>query len=181
MNHVRKNISVISSSTTPVSPWVSLVAKTIADEHGVSLGEYHSIAVADYVSILAVTRDGTIPLVRQFRPAVERMTLEFPGGLLDPGEQPGACAARELSEEAGLVARDLQQIGYLMPDSGRLGNRLWCFFSDNITADETWVPEADVELFFASAAEIERMICTGEFDHAPHVAIFGLARAKRLI
>lgn len=53
---------------------------------------------------VCVIRDGKICLVRQYRVALGRMSLEIPAGKLDPGEDPAVCAARELTEETGLVA-----------------------------------------------------------------------------
>jgi ADP-ribose pyrophosphatase len=65
---------------------------------------YHSLQQADYVSVFAMTPDGRIPLVRQYRSALEKYTLELPGGLRDGDESPEVCALRELYEETGLKA-----------------------------------------------------------------------------
>ncbi len=56
------------------------------------------------VAIVALTDDGRICLVRQFRPALGRVTVEVPAGKLDAGEDPLACAHRELLEETGMRA-----------------------------------------------------------------------------
>jgi ADP-ribose pyrophosphatase len=56
------------------------------------------------VAIVALTDDGRICLVRQYRTAIDRVTVEIPAGKLDPGEDPYDCAVRELREETGAVA-----------------------------------------------------------------------------
>ncbi len=56
------------------------------------------------VAIVALTDDGRICLVRQFRTALGRVTVELPAGKLDAGEDPLECAKRELNEETGMVA-----------------------------------------------------------------------------
>ena len=56
------------------------------------------------VAVVALTEDGRICLVRQFRTALDRVTVEIPAGKLDPGEDPLECAHRELLEETGMVA-----------------------------------------------------------------------------
>lgn len=56
------------------------------------------------VAIVALTDDGRICLVRQYRTSLGRVTVEIPAGKLDPGEDPLACANRELLEETGMVA-----------------------------------------------------------------------------
>jgi ADP-ribose pyrophosphatase len=62
------------------------------------------------VGIVALTDDGRICLVRQYRSALDRVTVEIPAGKLDPGEDPLDCARRELTEETGMVA---ERIAYL--------------------------------------------------------------------
>ena len=56
------------------------------------------------VAIVALTDDGRICLVRQYRTALGRVTVEIPAGKLDPGEDPLGCATRELREETGMEA-----------------------------------------------------------------------------
>ena len=59
------------------------------------------------VAIVALTDDGRICLVRQYRTALSRVTVEIPAGKLDPGEDPLTCAKRELKEETGMVAEQM--------------------------------------------------------------------------
>ena len=56
---------------------------------------------------VAAFREGKLCLVRQYRVALGCMTLEIPAGKLEMGEEPIVCAARELTEETGLVADEL--------------------------------------------------------------------------
>src|ERR1700683_907259 len=84
-----------------LSDWVTVVARTVDYPGGPQV--YHALEQNDYVTALAFAPDGRIPLVRQYRPALERETWELPGGLIDEGEDPMACARRELAEEVGLA------------------------------------------------------------------------------
>lgn len=59
---------------------------------------------------VCAVRDGRICLVRQYRVALGRMSLEIPAGKLEAGEDPAVCAARELTEETGLVADRLELV-----------------------------------------------------------------------
>ena len=55
-------------------------------------------------AVVALTESGKIVLVRQYRTAIDRVTVEIPAGKLEPGEDPLECAHRELLEETGMVA-----------------------------------------------------------------------------
>lgn len=59
------------------------------------------------VAVVALTDDGRICLVRQYRTSLARVTVEIPAGKLDPGEDPLACARRELKEETGMEASQM--------------------------------------------------------------------------
>jgi ADP-ribose pyrophosphatase len=69
------------------------------------------------VTLIPVDSDGRILFVRQFRYAVGEELLELPAGTLDEGEEPQACAHREIREETGMSAGRLKKIGefFLVP------------------------------------------------------------------
>jgi ADP-ribose pyrophosphatase len=166
---------IASSQSTRLSPWVTLIENRVVaapDDEGAI---YHSIDTMDYVSVLAVTADGRIPVVRQFRPAVRRFTLEFPGGLRDGEEAPETCAIRELAEEVGLAVSRVQPLAAMIPDSGRLGNRMWTYFAPQAQPVPGWRPETGVDRRMVTIAELHALALDGSFDHAPHVAMLGMA------
>jgi len=72
---------------------------------------------AGAVAMIPVTGDGRVLLVRQFRSPAGEALLEIPAGTLEPGEDPLACAARELEEEIGYRAGRLEPLfsSYLAP------------------------------------------------------------------
>jgi ADP-ribose pyrophosphatase len=70
------------------------------------------------VAIVALTDDARVVLVRQYRAALGRVTVEIPAGKLDPGEDIEACARRELSEETGITADYLAQLTTIATSAG---------------------------------------------------------------
>jgi 8-oxo-dGTP pyrophosphatase MutT (NUDIX family) len=173
---------IVSRRRERLSDWVSLVSKQVVRSAGSAPGEYHSFFQADYVSVLAIRPDGLIPIVRQYRPALERYTYELPGGLLDRDVAPETVAISEVFEETGYrLASAPILLGCLAPDTGRLENRLWGYFARTCaSADAGWVPEQGIEVQMISRTELREMITTGQFDHALHIALIGLALTKDL-
>lgn len=70
------------------------------------------------VGIAALTDDGRILVVRQYRHAFHETVLEIPAGKLEKGEDPLLAAKRELAEETGAAAADWQYLGKLYPTPG---------------------------------------------------------------
>jgi ADP-ribose pyrophosphatase len=59
------------------------------------------------VAVIAITNEGKIVMVEQYRKALERDIVEIPAGKLEKGEEPALCAKRELEEETGYVCQSL--------------------------------------------------------------------------
>ena len=138
---------------------------------------YYSLSIADYVGILAVTTDQQILAVRQYRPAVERYTIELPAGMVDPQENPLDTARRELLEETGYEAGAIELLGEMLTDTGRLTNRIWGVLATGVRRVEGYQPEEGIETLTYSPPDLIRAT-TEEFNHALHVAILMLGVAK---
>ena len=156
------------------TPWFQILSKTM--RHGEE--PYYSLKLPDYVSVVALTDDERVLIVRQYRPAVERDTLELPSGLVDPGETPEEAARRELLEETGYQGGDWQLLGAMEPDSGRLGNRIWTCVAKGVRRVEGHAPEEGIAVETWSLEELARAMVDGRFDHALHVAVVMMAVLK---
>ncbi len=94
------------------------------------------------VVILGQLPDGRIPFVRQHRYPMDEVLLELPAGKLDPGEAPEASAARELEEETGYRAMDLQLVHRFYSSPGFCDELLSFFFSPCLVPGQS-KPEED--------------------------------------
>jgi len=108
----------------------------VAEIHG---GKQVSREVVEHpggVCIVPAEADGSFWCVRQFRyPFMEEM-LEFPAGKLEPGEDPLACALRELEEETGLSAGQVVYLGPMYPSPGYLNEILHIYLALDLTQGE---------------------------------------------
>lgn len=159
---------IIDRSVAYATPWFDLLAKRIEG----SSEPFYCLKGSDYASIVPTTSEGDIVLVRQFRPAVERETLELPSGHIDAGMTPEGAALQELREETGYVTDDLRPIAVLEPDTGRIAHRMWCFWARDVRPPAPdWQPEAGLRVELCSPRALRRYIQSGDFNHALHLAV----------
>lgn len=83
-------------------------------------------------AVLPLRDDGTVLLVRQYRHTVGDWLLEVPAGKLSPGEEPEACARRELEEEAGVRAAEWREVKSLYTSPGFAEEEVTVFFATGL-------------------------------------------------
>jgi ADP-ribose pyrophosphatase len=106
---------------------------------------------------LVKTEDGdAFLMVRQWRHGAGSMSLEFPGGVIEKGEEPGKAAERELFEETGWKATSIRPLGSFNPNPAIMSNRVHVFLAEGtILSGEQELDDdeyVDVELVPKSAA-----------------------------
>jgi 8-oxo-dGTP pyrophosphatase MutT (NUDIX family) len=129
---------------------------------------FHRIQSPTWAQILPITPDGQAVLVRQYRHGSQRVTLEIPGGLVDPGEDPAVAALRECLEETGYRAREAVSLGVVNPNPALFANRLYGYFATDVELEST-VQNTSTELtepVLVPVGDLPGMLTSGEIDHA---------------
>jgi ADP-ribose pyrophosphatase len=129
------------------------------------------------VVMLPIDEDRNVWFVRQYRAAVGGMFLELPAGTLEEGEAPEACARREIREEIGMAAVEMQKIGEFYPVPGYSTEYMHVFLATELIPDQL---EGDVDEYIEvekyPLAEAYRMMENGEIIDGKTIAALGLAR-----
>ncbi|HKK07648.1 MAG TPA: NUDIX hydrolase [Gemmatimonadota bacterium] len=105
----------------------------------------HHPGAAAILPLQGAGTDPTVVLLRQYRYAVDGVLWEVPAGTLEPGEDPEACARRELREETGYLAGRLRSLGSIWTSPGFCDERVGLFLATDLEADEP-DPEPEEEL-----------------------------------
>ena len=171
-----------SRQTTTISPWMDVIAREVEFAPGEPVQVYHAVGQGDYLAIVARTPDGRIPIVRQYRPAVEAFTWELPAGLLERGEEPATASARELMEETGYPVRAIHLLGVpAAACTGRLSNHVHSYFVETGERVADFTPEPGITVMLKSPAELAAMIKAGEFIQQLHLGALMLAELRGLL
>ena len=141
---------------------------------------------ADWVTVLALTRQQEVVLVRQYRHGAQKVILELPGGAMETkDESPMHSARRELLEETGYTSDNFIQIGCVSPNPANQTNLIYSFLAlDAEKVDSQHLDEAeDIEVVLEPLEEVIRMAKTGELLQSMQVSavFFALAYWDRIV
>ena len=112
-------------------------------------------------------------LLRQFRPVINAYIFELPAGTLEKGEQPLACARREIIEETGYAARKFTRLGIIYPVPGYSTEKITMFKADELT-ERGMACEADevIETVMVTKKMVRDLFKTGKIIDAKTICAF---------
>ncbi len=172
---------ILATRRLAVSPWMEVITREVQFAEGAPAETYYAIAQPDYVLVLAITPDSRVLLVRQYRPAIERFSLELPAGLLDSNEDPAFAATRELLEETGYPTNTIELIGKGATCSSRISNTTYSFFVRTGERKPDFVEEQGVSVSLVSPEALRALVVSGEFAEQTHLGALALAALKGLL
>ena len=130
-------------------------------------GDYIAMEAHDWAMVIPEL-DGDFLMVRQWRHSSESMTLEFPGGVVDRGEEPAEASRRELLEETGFEAGELKHLGTCYPNPALFKNRFHVFLARELRAAGAQKLDDDELLTYElmPVSEVIEKYGDEPFDHA---------------
>ena len=156
------------------------VTERLNEGPGGRSGRFVVLEAKDWaVAVPILVKDGEphFLMVRQYRHGSDEVSVEFPGGVVESGENPAAAAARELAEETGYRASKLSLAGVLRPNPAILDNRFHVFLAEGLEATgATDLDEHEVlDSFLVSAREVRASMGEPPYSHALMSAALFLA------
>jgi ADP-ribose pyrophosphatase len=139
----------------------------------------------DTVSVVAIDTDANILLVRQYRYAIGKYTLEVPAGIVEPGETPEQGAKRELREETGYDSGCLTPLYTYWPAIGYSTERMTIFLATDLRSDPLKGDEEEIHVKRLPFAYVRNSVadCSGSkeplFEDAK--SVMGVLLAARYL
>jgi len=136
--------------------------------------DFYILESSDWINVIPLTADDKVVMIRQYRHGSREVTLEIPGGLVDPGDTPKKAAARELIEETGYQAKKWLKIGVVNPNPALFNNRCYTFLAQDINKGTDPTPDQteDIEVVLIPLTDIPKLILKGKIDHAMVITAF---------
>ena len=123
-------------------------------------------------------------MVRQYRHGTKHLSIEFPGGIVERGENPATAIARELLEETGYQADMIVPLGVLSPNPAFMTNRFHAFIAEGcvLTCPQKLDEHEEIEVMLVPEQEAIDMIGAEDMGHALMTAtLFFYARYRGLL
>lgn len=163
---------ILSSSYVIDTRFLRLRKDTIELADGTVIPDYYVRESRGFIIVFALTHDGRVVLVRQYKHGIGHSLLELPAGAIDPGEEPRACAIRELAEETGYTAESMELLRSFVTDPTNSNSIAHLFLARGArkTGEQDLDVTEKIDVSLATIDELRELVREGEIDSLPHVA-----------
>lgn len=154
-------------------PWVRVIDDRIELPNGRIVESFHRVLLPDYSMLFPILDDGRVLAIRSYRHGAGEIVIGFPGGGIDQGETPADAARRELLEETGHSASEIESIGSYITGANIRGAMCHMFIARNCrkVADPNSGDLEEQELVKFTRAEIAAILSENRFHVLAHAAI----------
>jgi ADP-ribose pyrophosphatase len=121
-----------------------------------------------WANVLALTKNNEVVLIQQYRHGVRNVLWEFPGGVVEDGEDPLEGGKRELLEETGYQAEQMIEVARLYPNPALQTNTLYAYLALNAerVTEQSLDGGEDIEVHLLPFDDLVEMAKRGNLPHA---------------
>lgn len=154
---------------TLLSTAIATITETTSISPDKTTGRYIVMDAPDWVIVIPeLTETNEFLMVKQWRHGIQRLSIEFPGGVIDKNESIEDAAKRELQEETGYTTNHLIHLGSLSPNPAIMSNTVHIFLAQDLTKTSEQDLDSDeyVDFLKMSKQEVFEKMGTKDFPHA---------------
>ena len=144
-------------------------------------GQYIVNEARDWVIVIPASGEDFL-MVRQWRHGEKGLSVEFPGGVVDAGEDPLDAARRELKEETGATAKQLTKLGVMNPNPALFSNHVHVFLAEKLefSGEQNLDSDEYVSYLTLPQHEVLQKLGGGEYCHALMASAAALYLARQV-
>lgn len=177
---------VEDSKITYQDEWLKVRTDRCRSGRGRLIDPFHVLEYPAWVNVVALTPEGGVVLVEQYRHGVHKILRELPAGIVEKEDTPRSAAMRELREETGYEAAEWRDLGSMDANPATQTNKSWSFLAINANhvgrqqLDATEDIEVRVEPFLEFAERVIRgdIELQGLHLAGAHAAIWHIVRSQ---
>ena len=170
----------LSSEIVYQKKWMKIKEEACKLPNGQIIDPYIIVDVPNFCNVFVVTANDEVIMVKQYRHAAGIISIEMPGGMIDEGEDPMVAAAREMQEETGYTADQLELLFTISPNPPLESNLAWFFLAKNAVQNRQIVLDQfeDIELIKYTRSEFMQHLVQNEFTHGMQLGAMFAAAIK---
>lgn len=172
---------LLSEEDISPSKWFPLFKHKIKLSSGKIVDDYYLAKLGHVAMVVPVTPQGNLILVRQYKHGAGSITLEFPAGVIEKGQEPLTAAKAELKQETGIVAESLLLLGQLHALPTKNASILYGYLATNVEVSQAQELDEteEIEIVEVSPEEMESKIVSGEINCSDTLALYLIYKLKK--
>lgn len=175
---------VCSSEYIHKGPWATLRTDKCQMPDGRIVDDYYVLEYPNWVNGVAITDEGKILMVRQYRHAAGIVSLEIPGGVIDGDEDPEAAMRRELLEETGYRFDDIELMATIYANPSTANNHTYCYLAKGgiKVQDQNLDEHEEIVVEQYTIPEVKQLLAENKIPQALHCTalFYGLSKLGEL-
>ncbi|HPS59372.1 MAG TPA: NUDIX hydrolase [Spirochaetota bacterium] len=138
--------------------------------------DFHVVDTFDWINVIGLTPDNMFVLVKQHRLGTDELSVETPGGVVEPGEDPAECAIREFREETGFEGSGVHLLKRLRVNPAIMGNNISFYLIEGCvrTSPQELDEAEDIEVLTLDVDQVTGMVRDGSISHSIVITGLGL-------
>jgi len=160
----------LSSTYEHTGPWATLRRDRCEMPDGRIKDPYYVLEYPNWSNAVAITEEGKILLVRQYRHAAQIISLELPGGVIEKGENPKDGIKRELLEETGYLFENFEQVAIVYANPATGDNHTYCYLAKGgkKVQEQSLDEHEDIIVEQYTIAEVKQLLADNKIAQALH-------------
>lgn len=149
-------------------PWLTARVDKVQLPDGRINPEHYVLEYPAWVNVIAVTKDGQMVMVRQYRHGFDEVLVELCAGVVEDGEAPIEAAKRELLEETGYAGGEWREVMTIGQNPSICDNLTHCFVAEGVekVSGQHLDASEDIEVLLMSKTEVLNILINDQQKQA---------------